>query len=83
MNASYIFKNKGFWLYILRFGIIFCILYFGTMALIGIISAEGYYNLFIDHYFIYIDWLRYSLLHASKGLLSLFNYATALEIIYI
>ena len=69
--------NKNIWLYILKFAGIFCILYFGTLAVIGLSSPAGnYYSSFIDHHLDYISPLRNSLLYASQGLLSLLGYRT-------
>lgn len=70
------FKNNFFLIYVLKFSIAFCIFYFGTVAIIGLSSPEGYYSPFTDHYLNYVNWLRSSLLLSSKQLLLLFNYST-------
>ena len=62
--------NKSFIIYVIKFLFIFCFLYFGTIAVIGLCTPSGYYSSFIAHYFNFIDWLRFSLLCASKALLS-------------
>jgi hypothetical protein len=65
--------NKNLWLYILKFVIVFCILYFGTEAVIGLSTPEDYYSSFVANYLNYIHPLRTSLLYGAKGFLSVFN----------
>jgi exosortase/archaeosortase family protein len=69
--------NKNFGWYLLKFAVVFCILYFGTLAVIGLASPESYYSPFVAKYLDYISVLRSSLLHSSKAFLSLFNFQTA------
>ena len=76
MNFSSDILNKRFFLYIIKFGIIFCILYFGTLAVIGLSTPESYYSPFVAKYLDYVGLLRSSLINASKSLLSLFNFNT-------
>ena len=66
--------NKGFISYLLKFILTFCILYYGTKAMIGITTPGGYYVTFADKYLDYISGLRYLLLHSSKGLLNLLGF---------
>ena len=66
--------NKNFLVYLVKFSLLFCFFYFGTVALIGITAPGGYYVPFIAEYLNYIDWLRSSLLFASKQLLRLLDY---------
>ena len=68
--------NKEYIFFIIKFIGIFCILYFGTVAVIGLSVPQGYYSPFIAKHLNYIDWLRTSLLLTSKGLLSLLGYQT-------
>ena len=69
-------KNNYFIIYLIKFISIFCFLYFGTMAVIGLVSPGGvYYFSFLDKYFNYISWLRSSLLFAVKQLFSFINIA--------
>lgn len=63
-------------IFLIKFGGIFCILYFGTLAVIGLSVPEGYYSSFIATYFNYTDWLRMSLLQVSGFLLSCLDYPT-------
>ncbi len=62
-------KEKPFLTYLFKFLLTFCILYYGTKAMIGITTPGGYYVAFADRYLDYISGLRYLLLHTSKGLL--------------
>lgn len=63
-------KNRVFLFYLFKFITSFCILYFGTIAFIGLASPRGYYFSFFDHYLNYVSWLRYSLLYGVKTLVS-------------
>jgi exosortase/archaeosortase family protein len=70
------FFNKNVILYLLRFIICFCVLYYGTFVLIGLATPGGYYSPFVHDYFNYIGWLRFALLYCSKIVLSLLGYNT-------
>lgn len=72
-------KEKPFLSYLLKFFLTFCILYYGTKAMIGITTPGGYYLAFADKYLDYISGLRYLLLHTSKGLLSLLGFDVYLK----
>lgn len=74
--------NKKFLMYLLKFAGVFCILYFGTLAVIGLSTPGGYYNSYIER-LNFIDWLRKSLLYGSKALLGLFGFKTEVEGLYI
>ena len=53
----------------------FCIMFYGTIAWIGIASPEGgYYSPFVHKYLDYVTWLRSLLLHASMFFLQLLGY---------
>ena len=68
--------NRQLMIFLIKFIGIFCVLYFGTLAIMGLSSPESYYSPFVAHYLDYISPLRSLLLHASQGLLSLFNFTT-------
>ncbi|HEU5053428.1 MAG TPA: exosortase/archaeosortase family protein [Hanamia sp.] len=68
-------KNP-FLIYLLKFGVIFCVLYFGTLAVIGLASPVGWYSPFVDHHMDYVSWLKNSLIDSSKFILSLFSIQT-------
>jgi exosortase/archaeosortase family protein len=74
--------NNGFIKYLLKFLLTFCILYYGTIAMIGITSPGGYYSSFAEKYLNYIAWLRAILLYASKWLLQLLGFNVYLKDIY-
>jgi len=71
-----------FYVYLLKFLLIFCIFFYGTIAIIGIAAPGGYYSSFVDHYVNYVSWMRYLLLHLSKMLLQLLQYDVYLKDIY-
>ena len=74
--------KKSLTIYLLKFILSFCILYYGTIAFIGITSPGGYYIPFADRYLNYVSGLRYFLLHTSKLILELFGYDIYLKDIY-
>ena len=63
-------------IYLVKFFAVFCIAYYGTVAVEGLASPGNLYSPFIQHYLDYPSWLRASLLNGSKLLLSLFGFAT-------
>ena len=68
------YKNN-FAIYLLKFLLTFCILYYGTIAWIGITSpGGGYYSAFAHKYLDYVSLMRSVLLHASKFLLNILGY---------
>jgi exosortase/archaeosortase family protein len=76
------FFNKNSIEYLLKFIISFCILYYGTLAMIGLASPGGYYSPFIHNYLNYVSWLRFALLYISKLFLSFFGYDTFIDGVY-
>jgi exosortase/archaeosortase family protein len=73
------FFNKSLLNYLLKFLLAFCICYYGTLFVMGVSAPGGYYIAFIRYHLDYINWLRTSLLCASKWMLSLFGYQTYLQ----
>lgn len=65
--------------YLVKFLLIFSVLYFGTKALIGITSPGGFYSTLATDYLDYISLLRNGLLYSSKALLSILGYHTYLK----
>ncbi|MDB5223210.1 MAG: hypothetical protein JWN83_1877 [Chitinophagaceae bacterium] len=86
MNLTSSIINKNFAWYIIKFVFSFCVLYFGTLAVIGLSAPEGkYYSGLIDHHLDYVTWLRLSLMYTTKAVLSIFGHHTYLffpEILY-
>ena len=75
-QLSIIFKN-AFFIYVIKFAVIFCVLYFGTLAWIGLAAPGGYHSAFIEKYLDYVTWIKLSLIHASAFILSVFGVETA------
>ena len=76
------FLNKNSLLYLLKFIMCFCVLYYGTMAMIGLASPGGHYVAFIHDYLDYVGWLRFLLLHTSKKILAALGYNTFVDGLY-
>lgn len=74
MNTTLAFKHKKeLILYLLKFGGYFCLLYFGTLAVIGLSTPENQYSGFVARYLNFIDPLRASLLLGAKFFLTLWG----------
>src|SRR5829696_2477878 len=65
--------------YLLKFGGIFCILYFGTLLVIGLSTKENSYSPFVADHLDYVAPLRKSILYSSKFLLNLFGNSSFLK----
>jgi exosortase/archaeosortase family protein len=72
-------QQKSFLIYLLKFTGVFCLCYFGTLAVIGIAAPGGWYSSFVHTYLDYVSWLKWSLIHATGFILSLFNISTTTE----
>lgn len=58
---------------------IFCVLYFGTLAVIGLAAPGGQYIPFVQNYLDYVSWIKNSLINTTAFTLSLFHIATVKE----
>ena len=70
---------KSFIVYIAKFIGIFCLLYFGTLAIIGLAAPGGLYSAFIAHHLDYVTWIKNSLIGTTGWVLSLFHISTVTE----
>jgi len=79
-NSNWHINNISFgvWGFLIKFIAVFCLLYFGTKAVIGLTVPGGYYSAFISHYLNYPAWLRYSLLYGSHLMVAFFGFNTYL-----
>ena len=76
-------KNNDFVKYLIKFIGIFCLLYFGTLAVIGLVSPGGkYYFSFLDEHLNYIAWLRASLLFGTKQVFSIIGLTAYTKNVY-
>ena len=69
-------KYKNIWIYLVKFAVIFCACYFGTLAIIGLAAPGGSYSPFIAKYLDYVSWIKLSLIQATGFTLSLFDIHT-------
>ncbi len=74
-----ILKDKKFLLFTAKFLLLFALFYIGTLAVIGLSAPGRYYSPFIEKYFDYVSWIKWSLLLGSRFLLSLFGLASYIE----
>lgn len=75
-------KYKSILVYLARFLGAFCLLYFGTKAVIGLTVPGGYYNEWFAKYFDYPALLRTSLLHSARIMAGVFGYNAYLRDAY-
>jgi exosortase/archaeosortase family protein len=68
--------NKALVMFLIKFIGIFCLLYFGTIAVIGLSTPDSYYSPFVANYIDYVSLLRSSYLNTCKALLAIFNFNT-------
>jgi exosortase/archaeosortase family protein len=73
---SGVFSDKKFWGFILKFGLVFCVLYLGSLAIIGLSSPEGYYSPFVATYLDYISGIKNALIFCTRASLHLFGIQT-------
>lgn len=74
--------NQPFIKYLFKFILSFCVLYYGTIAFIGISSPGGFYISFADKYINYVAWLRAGLLYCSKIVLQFAGFQVYLPDVY-
>ncbi len=69
------YLQKDWIIYIAKVLLIFCVLFYGTEAMIGLQApGGGYYSPFLDKYLNYINWLRSSIMHGTKWLMQMLGY---------
>lgn len=69
-------KNKSLLVYLIKFLGVFCVLFYGTEAIIGFSSPGNHYNAFIANHLNFINPFRRVILSAAKSFLSVFGYET-------
>ena len=72
-------KNKKIWIYLIKFIAVFCLCYFGTLAVIGLAAPGGYYSPFVAKYLDYVSQIKISLISATGFILSMFKIQTHTE----
>ncbi len=71
--------KKGIWIYLAKFLLVFCLLYFGTLGVIGLAAPGGWYSPLIARHLDYVSWIKSSLVNVTGFILSLFHIATKKE----
>jgi exosortase/archaeosortase family protein len=73
------FFDKKFLLFIGKLLGTFILLYYGTIAIIGIAAPGGLYSSFVEKYLDYVSWIKRSLMAGTSWLVGLFGYDTITE----
>ena len=71
--------NKPLISFIIKFLLIFLLLYLGTKLIIGLTYKEGLYVKFIDEYFNYVSWIKKSLMYGAQMVAKLLGYTAIKE----
>ncbi len=75
---SFLFDKK-FLLFIGKLLGVFLLLYYGTIAIIGIAAPGGLYSPFVEQFLDYVSWIKHSLMAGTRWLVGLFGYDTVTE----
>ena len=75
-------SGKSIGIYLVKFIGAFCILFFGTKAVIGLTVPGGYYSPFVANHLDYPSLLRSSLLHGTRILVGIFGFDAYLRDAY-
>lgn len=69
-------SKEAFGIYVIKFLVVFCLLYYGTEAVIGLSAPGGLYSPFIANYLDYVSWLKRGFIHTTQWICSVFGMAT-------
>lgn len=83
MNLHIKATEKSFYIYVIKLLVIYFLLDYGTTFFIGITSKGDIYIEWLDKYFNYVKWLRYSLLFGAKQIVNLLGYHSYVVGLYI
>jgi exosortase/archaeosortase family protein len=75
---NFLLDKKFLW-FVTSFLLLFGLLYYGTIAMIGLAAPGGYYSPFIERYLDYVSWIKLSLLWGVGTVLGLFGISTEVE----
>jgi exosortase/archaeosortase family protein len=73
------FRENFFPWFLVKFILLFALLYFFNIAFIGITSQGNFYISFLDKHLNYINWLRDFILHTSNFITRIFGFDTKVE----
>jgi exosortase/archaeosortase family protein len=71
--------DKKFLLFVAKMFGCFALLYYGTIAIIGIAAPGGLYSPFVAEYLDYVSWIKTAIMVAVGWLVGLFGYDTVIE----
>ncbi len=71
--------NKKFLFFIVKIIGIYLLLYYGTIAMIGIAAPGGLHSTFVEQYLDYVSWIKRSLIATTGWLVGMFGYETIVE----
>lgn len=69
-------KKHGFIWFAFKFLCLFCVFYFGCLAIIGLSAKDGYYSPFVSNYMDVVSWISYSLVWGTQGFVYLLGFET-------
>jgi exosortase/archaeosortase family protein len=68
--------DKKFLRFVIKFLLVFAVLYFGTIMIIGLAAPGRYYSPFVAQYLDYVSWIKRSLIKATALILDMFGIQT-------
>lgn len=71
--------DRKFVSFVIKFIVIFCILYYGTLFMIGIAAPGGTYSAFVDKHLDYVSGIKNLLLLGTQKMLLIFGIKTQIE----
>ena len=71
--------DKHFITFVTKFLLLFALLYFGTLGIIGLAAPGKLYSPFVDQHLDYVSGIKNALMYGTKGILNLFGITTVIE----
>ncbi len=71
--------DKSFITFVAKFLLLFALLYFGTLGIIGLAAPGKLYSPVVDQYLDYVSGIKNALMYGTKGILKLFGITTVIE----
>lgn len=78
-KPMFFLTDKKFLVFVAKLFGIYALLYYGTVAMIGIAAPGGMYSPFVEKYFDYVSGIKHTLIAGSSWLVGLFGYHTTAE----
>lgn len=78
-STNFMFLDKSFLWFLVKFIGLFLLLYYGTLLVIGLAAPGGFYSSFVQQYLDFVSGIKKMLLVGTKFILYLFGISTRIE----